>query len=69
VGDASVEADAAEQLADALVLAPQELRWVLEEFLGPSDEFGLLGRGKRIVYRGSSDSFLEWIVHGRHDDN
>jgi hypothetical protein len=68
-GDTSIEAGAAEQLADALVLPPQELRWVLEEFLGSSDEFSLLGGGKRIIYRGSSDAFLEWIVHGRHDED
>ena len=66
-GDASIGAGRAEQLADALVLAPQELRWVLEEFVGSSDEFSLLGGGKRIIYRGSSDTFLEWIVHGRKD--
>jgi hypothetical protein len=68
-GDASIEGAAAEQLADTLVVAPQELRWVLEEFLGSSEEFSLLGGGKRIHYRGSSDSFLEWIVHGRHDED
>jgi hypothetical protein len=68
-GDASIEAGAAEQLADALVLAPQELRWVLEEFLDSSDDFSLLGGGKRIIYLGSSDTFLEWIVHGRHDED
>jgi hypothetical protein len=68
-GDTGIETEAVEQLADALVLAPQELRWVLAEFLGPSDEFSVLGGGKRIIYRGSSDSFVEWIVHGRHDES
>jgi hypothetical protein len=67
-GEASIEA-AADQLADALLLPPQDLRWVLGEFLGSSDEFSLIGSGKRIVYRGSSDPFLEWIVHGRNAEN
>jgi hypothetical protein len=68
-GDTSIEAASAEQLADALVIAPQELRWVLEEFIGSSEEFSLLGGGKRIIYRYSSDNFLDWIVHGRHDED
>jgi hypothetical protein len=69
-GQADVEGDNAELLADALVLPPQDLRVVLEESLDSSEEFHLFGTGaKRIAYRGSSDPFLEWIVHGRHNDD
>ena len=68
-GDVGLEADAAEHLANALVVATQELRWVLSGLFEASDEFAVVGGGKRIIYRGSSDPFLEWIVHGRHDDN
>jgi hypothetical protein len=69
-GQADVEGENAEVLADVLVLPSQELRIVLEESLGGSGEFHLFGRGvQRIVYRGSPDPFLEWIVHGRHTDN
>jgi hypothetical protein len=68
-GDAVLDPDGVEQLADALVLPPQELRWVLEDSFGASEEFNLIAGGKRIVFRGSSDPFLEWIVHGRNSDN
>jgi len=69
-GQADVEGEDAELLADVLVLPSQELRLVLEESLEGSNEFHLFGRGaKRIVYRGSRDPFLEWIVHGRHTDD
>jgi hypothetical protein len=62
--------ESAELLADALVLPHQELRSVLEESLAGSDEFHLFGPGARgIAYRGSTDPFLEWIVHGRAKDN
>jgi hypothetical protein len=57
-------------LADALVLPTQELRSVLEESLAGSEEFHLFGPGaKGIAYRGSADPFLEWIVHGRAENN
>jgi hypothetical protein len=69
-GQADIEGENAELLADALVLAPQELPVVLEESLDGSEEFHLIGGArKRIAYRGSRDPFLEWIVHGRHDTN
>jgi hypothetical protein len=69
-GEADVAGENAELLADVLVLPSQELRVVLEESLGGSEEFHLFGRGaKRVVYRGSLDPFLEWIVHGRHTEN
>lgn len=69
-GQAGVAGENAELLADALVLPTQELQLVLEESLAGSEEFHLFGGGvKRIAYRGSSDPFLEWIVHGRHQDN
>jgi hypothetical protein len=69
-GQASVEGEDAELMADALVLPAHELRRVLEEALAASGEFHLFGRSaRRIAYRGSDDPFLEWIVHGRHSDN
>ena len=69
-GQADVEGENAELLADVLVMPSHELRLVLEESLGRSEEFHLFGRGaKRIVYSGSTDPFLEWIVHGRHTDD
>jgi hypothetical protein len=69
-GQASVDGENAELLADALMVPPQELLIVLEEALVGSDEFYLFGRSaKRIAYRASEDPFLEWIVHGRHDDS
>ena len=65
-----MEGENAELLADVLVMPSHELRLVLEESLGRSEEFHLFGRGaKRIVYSGSTDPFLEWIVHGRHTDD
>ena len=48
-----------------LVIPPQEVRRLLEETLRTSDEFHLLNGAKRVAYRGTSDSFLDWIVHGR----
>jgi hypothetical protein len=69
-GRADVSGENAELLADALVLPAQELRSVLEESLARSEEFHLFGAGvKSIAYRGSSDLFLNWIVHDRHIDN
>jgi hypothetical protein len=69
-GQTDLGRESAELLADALVLPTQELRSVLEESLGGSDEFHLFGSGmKGIAYRGSPDPFLEWIVHGRIQDN
>ncbi len=69
-GQADVGGENADLLADALVLPTQELRLVLEESLAGSDEFHLFGSGvKRISYRDSPDPFLEWIVHGRDQDN
>jgi hypothetical protein len=68
-GQADLAGENAELLADALMLPPHELRFVLEESLGSSNEFYLFGGGaKRIAYRGSTDVFLEWIVHGQHHD-
>lgn len=65
-GRADLGGENAELLADALVLPKQELRPLLEESLGGSTEFHLLGPGARgIAYRGSPDPFLEWVVHGR----
>ena len=63
-----MDAAATEQLANALVVSPQELRWILREFSDVSGEFTVVGTGNRIVYRESSDPFLDWIVHGRHNE-
>jgi hypothetical protein len=69
-GQADLDGESAEFLADAFLLPKQELRSVLEESLAGSDEFHLFGPGARgIAYRGSPDPFLEWIVHGRTNDN
>ncbi len=69
-GQVEVSGKNADLLADGLLLPPQELQRTLEESLGTSEAFYLLGgRAKTIVYRGSSDPFLEWIVHGRQKDN
>jgi hypothetical protein len=69
-GHAGVQGETAELLADGLLLPPQELPLALEESLGNSPEFHLFGgRALRIAYRGSTDPFLEWIVHGRHSEN
>jgi hypothetical protein len=69
-GEATVHGENAELLADSLLLPPQELSLVLEDALADSEEFHLYGAGtKRLVYRGSADPFLEWIVHGRNSDN
>ncbi|MCI0456377.1 MAG: hypothetical protein L0Z62_05295 [Gemmataceae bacterium] len=69
-GEARVHGENAELLADGLLLPSQELSLVLEESLGNSQEFHLFGgHAKRIAYHGSTDSFLEWIVHGRQSDN
>ncbi len=67
-GEAAMDTEATEQLANALVVSPQELRWILREFSDVSGEFAVVGTGNRIVYRESSDPFLDWIVHGRHHD-
>lgn len=68
-GQADVQGENAELLADALMVPSQELRLVLEESLGNSAEFHLFGRNaRRIAYRGSPDPFLEWIVHGRRNN-
>jgi hypothetical protein len=69
-GHARVHGEDAELLAESLLLPTQELPAVLEESLGNSEEFHLVGMGvKRIAYRGSPDPFLDWIVHGRRSDN
>jgi hypothetical protein len=69
-GQARVQEENAELLAESLLLPTQELPLVLEESLGSSEEFHLVGVGaKRIAYRGSQDPFLEWIAHGRCSDN
>jgi hypothetical protein len=68
-GQADLSGEDAELLADALLLPTQELRSVLEESLAGSEEFHLFGSStKGISYRGSPDPFLEWIVHGRDND-
>lgn len=66
-GDVSITATALEHLANALVVPPQELNWILRDFSEACDEFSVVGNGKRIIYRGSSDSFLEWIIYDRHN--
>jgi hypothetical protein len=66
-GVANLEGGDAALLADALLLPPHELPLVLEDALGGSEEFHIVGRGvKRLVYRSSSDPFLEWIIHGEN---
>lgn len=66
-GDVAMTAAALENLANALVVPPQEVNWILRDFSEACDEFSVVGNGKRIIYRGSSDSFLEWIIHDRHN--
>jgi hypothetical protein len=69
-GTADVQGENADFLADSLILPAQELRLVLEEALGDSEEFHLVGGSTPyLAYRGSADPFLEWIVHGRNHDN
>jgi hypothetical protein len=69
-GQARLQGDNAELLADSLLVPTEELALVLEESLGNSHEFHLFGTGvKSIAYRGSEDPFLEWIVHGPHSEN
>lgn len=64
-GEAELTGEAGEQVADGLLLAPGELRSVVECALGGGDEFHLLAGATRVAFRGSTDPFLEWIVHGQ----
>jgi hypothetical protein len=66
-GEVAMDTEATEQLANTLVVPSQELRWILREFSDASGEFAVVGTGNRIIYRESSDPFLDWIVHGRHN--
>jgi hypothetical protein len=68
-GTADVTGEDAELLADALLVHPQEMRRLLEEALSGSEEFHLLSGAKSVAYRRSQDPFLDWIVHGRTNND
>lgn len=63
-GTGSLTGEAGGQLADSLLIPPTEVASILRETLESDREFHLLAKSQRVVYRGSQDPFLDWIVHG-----